>query len=132
MRITVDTNVLLRTVVADDPDQASVAAEALSQAEVIAVGLQTLAELVWVLRRSYNVSRDDTAAAVRAIRDTEHVVVDRAGVDAGLACLEAGGDFADGLVAHEGAWLGGETFVSFDKKAVKVLDGLGHSTRLLT
>jgi predicted nucleic-acid-binding protein len=35
--------------------------------------------------------------------------------------LKAAGEFADGLIAYEGAWLGGETFVSFDRKAVALI-----------
>jgi len=42
--------------------------------------------------------------------------MNRPAVEAGLAMLEAGGDFADGIMAYEGRWLGGETFVSFNKK----------------
>lgn len=42
--------------------------------------------------------------------------MNRSAVEAGLAVLEAGGDFADGIIAYEGNWLGGETFVSFDKR----------------
>jgi predicted nucleic-acid-binding protein len=45
--------------------------------------------------------------------------------------LERGGDFADGVISHEGAWLGAETFVSFDKKAVKLVQAGGESARLL-
>jgi predicted nucleic-acid-binding protein len=48
-----------------------------------------------------------------------------------LAFLKAGGDFADGVIAHEGRWLGGETFVSFDKKAVSLLSGQGVKAKLL-
>ena len=48
-----------------------------------------------------------------------------------MAQLEAGGDFADGAIAHEGSWLGADTFVSFDKKAVKLMEGRGESVRLL-
>ena len=48
-----------------------------------------------------------------------------AGVEAGLAMLDAGGDFADGVIAYEGRWLGAETFVSFDKKAVEMLTSAG-------
>ena len=48
-----------------------------------------------------------------------------------LAVLEAGGDFADSIMAHEGKWLGGETFVSFDKKAVTLLSQQGEATQLL-
>jgi len=37
----------------------------------------------------------------------------------------------DGLIAFEGAWQGGETLVSFDKKAVCVLNSQGLSAKLL-
>lgn len=53
-------------------------------------------------------------------------------VKSGLSMLRDGGDFADGVIAHQGEWLGGETFVSFDKKTVAVLAGQGLSTKLLT
>jgi hypothetical protein len=58
----------------------------------------------------------DISAALDALLDASNVAVNRPAVDAGLAILNAGGDFADGLVAYEGSWLGAETFVSFDKK----------------
>ena len=45
--------------------------------------------------------------------------------------LEAGGDFADGVIAYEGNWLGGEVFVSFDKRAVALLTVQGRPARLL-
>jgi predicted nucleic-acid-binding protein len=45
--------------------------------------------------------------------------------------LNASGDFADGVIAYEGNWLGGEVFVSFDKKAVKLLEAKGRPVRLL-
>ena len=46
--------------------------------------------------------------------------------------LDAGGDFADGVIAYEGNWLGADTFVSFDKKAVKLMEAQGVSARLLS
>jgi predicted nucleic-acid-binding protein len=60
-----------------------------------------------------------------------NVVVNRPAVDAGLALLEAGGDFADGVIAYEGSWLGAEVFVSFDKNAVKLMEAQGESVRRL-
>jgi predicted nucleic-acid-binding protein len=45
--------------------------------------------------------------------------------------LDAGGDFADGAIAHEGQWLGADTFVSFDAKAVKMLTAQGVAARVL-
>jgi len=53
-------------------------------------------------------------------------------VEAGLALLDAGGDFADGVIAYEGSWLGAEVFVSFDKKAVKLMEAQGETVRLLS
>jgi predicted nucleic-acid-binding protein len=58
-------------------------------------------------------------------------MTNRPAVEAGLALLEAGGDFADGVMAYEGTWLGGETFISFDKQAVELLAEQGLATQLL-
>jgi predicted nucleic-acid-binding protein len=97
MRITADTNVLVRSVVGDDPAQAAAAAPALRNAERIAVPLPALCEFVSVLRRLYSFPGADIAASLCAL-------------------MEAGGDFADGVIAHQGQRLGGETFVSFDRQ----------------
>ncbi|PKO34828.1 MAG: VapC toxin family PIN domain ribonuclease [Betaproteobacteria bacterium HGW-Betaproteobacteria-7] len=131
MRVAVDTNVLVRAVVGDDPLQASAAAKVLADAELIAVALPCLCEFVWVLLRVYDFHPSDTAAAIRALLAVANVEVNRPAVEAGLAVLEAGGDFADGVIAYEGNWLGGETFVSFDKKAVVLLQAQGQSALLL-
>lgn len=131
MKITVDTNVLVRAVVGDDPAQSKAAARLLTEAELIAIALPCLCELVWVLRKLYGLALSDVAAAVRALLLTANVEMNRPAVDAGLAVLEAGGDFADGVIAYEGQWLGGETFVSFDKKAVSLLKKQGQQARLL-
>ncbi len=131
MKVAVDTNVLVRAVVRDDPAQASVAAKVLIDAELIAVVLPGLCEFVWVLLRVYDFQPSDAATAIRALLATANVEVNRPAVEAGLSALEAGGDFADGVIAYEGYWLGGETFVSFDKKAVALLTAQGQSARLL-
>jgi predicted nucleic-acid-binding protein len=132
MKITVDTNVLVRAVVRDDERQARTAAKLLKDAELIAVSLPCLCEFVWVLRRVYNFGQQDISAAVEALLDAGNVAVNRTAADAGLAILNEGGDFADGLIAYEGNWLGGETFVSFDKKAVSLIVKQGQQAKLLT
>ncbi|MCK9510679.1 MAG: type II toxin-antitoxin system VapC family toxin [Pigmentiphaga sp.] len=131
MKVTADTNVLLRAMVADDEAQAARAIELLESADMVAVSLQTLCEFVWVLRGRYGVDRADIAAAIRALLNTNNVVVSRPAAEAGLALLEAGGDFADGVIAFDGAWLGAEVFVSFDKRAVSLLTKQGQAARLL-
>jgi predicted nucleic-acid-binding protein len=131
VRIAVDTNVLVRAVMQDDAAQARVAAEVLAEAELIAVALPCLCEFVWVLRKVYGLPPAEVAAAIRALLATANVELNRPAVEAGLAILDAGGDFADGAIAHEGHWLGGETFVSFDKKAVALLGAQGLPVRHL-
>ena len=51
MKITADTNVLVRAIVGDDKLQSTAAQEALANAEAIALTLPALCELVWVLSR---------------------------------------------------------------------------------
>lgn len=131
MKIAVDTNVLVRAAVQDDPTQARIATKILTDAELIAVALPCLCEFVWVLLRVYNFHPSDAAAAIRALLATANVEANRPAVEAGLSVLEAGGDFADGVIAYEGNWLGAETFISFDKKAVALLTAQGQSARLL-
>ena len=131
MKITVDTNVLVRSVVRDDEQQARAAEKALKDAAVIAVALPTLCEFVRVLRKVYRLAPTDISAAVRALLDTGNLVVNRPAAEAGLAMLDAGGDFADGVIANEGNRLGGETFVSFDKGAVALLTAQGQPAILL-
>jgi len=129
--VTVDTNVLVRAVVRDDAKQAKIAAKLLTESKLIAVALPCLCEFVWVLRRVYGFTRGDVATAIRALLDAANTETNRPAAEAGLAVLEAGGDFADGVIAFEGQWLGGETFVSFDQKAVTLLTAQGQSARLV-
>ncbi|MER9657166.1 type II toxin-antitoxin system VapC family toxin [Mesorhizobium sp. M0152] len=132
MKVTADTNVLLRAYVADDERQAEAAVDLLAQADIVAVSLQALCEFAWVLGRQYQTARADIVAAIRALANTANVIVNRPAVEAGLAVLEAGGDFADGVIASDGDWLGGETFVSFDRRAVKLLSAQGRPVQLLS
>jgi predicted nucleic-acid-binding protein len=132
MKIAADTNVLLRAITDDDERQSRVARAQLADADMVALAIPVLCELVWVLSRGYAISAGEIAATVRRLIDSANVVVNRPAAEAGLDLLEAGGDFADGAIAHEGRWLGAQTFVSFDRKAVKPIAAQGISTRLLS
>lgn len=131
MKITADTNVLVRAITGDDKRQSKKAQSELANADVVALTLPALCELVWVLSQGYGIPAADVAEAIRQLMNAANVVANRLAVDAGLARLDAGGDFADGIIAYEGNWLGAETFVSFDKAAVKLLEAQGGSVRLL-
>jgi predicted nucleic-acid-binding protein len=132
VKITADTNVLVRAITGDDPRQSKLAQTELAKAEVVALALPALCELVWVLSEGYKIPLSDIAEAIRRLVNSANVVVNRLAVEAGLAVLNAGGDFADGVIAYEGSWLGADTFVSFDRKAVKLLEAKGGTARLLS
>jgi predicted nucleic-acid-binding protein len=131
LRITADTNILVRAAVGDDPTQSRLAAAVLREAEIVAVTLPTLCEFVWVLARGYGVEAGEIATAIRRLVDSASVRVDRPVVDAGLVVFEAGGDFADGVIAFEGRRLGGSVFTSFDRRAIEMIAATGAETRLL-
>jgi predicted nucleic-acid-binding protein len=132
MKITADTNVLVRAAVMDDRAQGALAAGALLEAEAVAVTLPCLCEFVWVLMRGYGRSAAEVAAAIRNLISGASVLVDRPAVEAGLAILDLGGDFADGVIAFEGRRLGGSVFTSFDREAVGLVEATGGETKLLS
>jgi predicted nucleic-acid-binding protein len=131
MRIATDTNVLLRAVLQDDPVQSKLATKVLENAELVVIPLPVLCEFVWVLRQGYKKTAAEVADAIRILMDSSNVVVNQPAIEAGLAVLDKGGDFADGVIAYEGRWLGAEEFVSFDKQAVSLLRSQGRKARLL-
>jgi len=132
LRIIADTNVLVRAAVADDPQQGELAADVLRDAELVAVTFPTLCEFVWVLARGYNREAREIIEAIRRLVESATVRADRPAVDAGLAVLEAGGDFADGVIAFEGRRLGGMVFTSFDRAATELIAATGGETKLLS
>ena len=132
MKIVADTNVLLRAAVRDDPAHARPAAHALRIADLVAIPVAALCEFVWVMRNGYKRPAAEVALSIRALIESENVVTNGLAVEAGLEFLDKGGDFADGVIAYEGNWLGAEEFVSFDKQAVSLLKSQGKRARLLS
>jgi predicted nucleic-acid-binding protein len=136
VKITPDTNILVRAAIAaDDPDsedarQSRQAIALLGQADLIAVTIPALCEFVWVLRRIYKQRPDDICQAIRFLCASAAVVCDRPIVEAGLCWLDGGGDFADGAIAALGGKLGADLFVSFDRKAVDLARAAGNQAAL--
>lgn len=131
MKVAVDTNVLVRAAVRDDKEQTKAAMRIMARAELVAIAVSCLCEFAWVLRSVYGFRAPSIAGAIRLLLAAENVEADRQAAEAGLAMLDGGGDFADGVIAYEIRWLGAETFFSFDKKAVETLTAQGISARLL-
>jgi predicted nucleic-acid-binding protein len=133
MKITADTNIILRCLLDDDPKQTAAARELVQRAEQVAIPLAVLCEVVWTLTKGYKLASDKIADALEWLVDSDKVKTNRGAVDTGLAVLRAGGDFADGVIACEGFSLGGEVFATFDKKAASLIKKYGGiQTHLLS
>ena len=131
MRMIADTNVLMRAVLDDDPVQSRASRLALSSADQVIIGRHAFCEMVWLLRQRYKMPKAEIVRVIRGYLEAQNVVTDTPAVRAGLEAMEAGADFADGVIAYEGRWMGGEMFVSFDKKAVAAVAKQGLQAELL-
>ncbi len=131
VKLTLDTNVLVRLATQDNPQQAAAALKVLQTASLIAVPSTALCEMVWVLMRGYRYTPEQVAHAIRILLQVGQVVCNTPAVLAGLALLQSGGDFADGVIAFEGELMGGQEFVTFDKAAAKLLKQQKRKVRLL-
>lgn len=131
VKLTLDTNVLVRLATQDNPPQAAAALKVLQTASLIAVPSTALCEMVWVLIRGYRYTPEQVAHAIRTLLQVSQVVCHTPAVLAGLALLQSGGDFADGVIAFEGELMGGQEFVTFDKAAAKLLKQQKRKVRLL-
>ena len=113
----VDTNVVVRFLVGDDPDQARQAREIIGQ-EPVFVPRTVLLEAEWVLRSVYELPAAQVIAALRALAGLPGVSVEDAPMVAkALAWAEAGMDFADAL--HLAAAATCKAFVTFDRRLAR-------------
>ena len=119
-----DTNVLVRYVMQDDPRQSPRATsliESLTPEEPGFVPVVVLVELVWVLSGSYGLERAQVATVLSTLLRSKELVVDRADlVTQALRRYSASGaDFADALIERLSAAAGCPATMTFDAGAVK-------------
>ncbi|MDX2238387.1 MAG: type II toxin-antitoxin system VapC family toxin [Hyphomonadaceae bacterium] len=123
--IGLDTNVVVRFLVQDDPQQSALATqlmEGLTRERPGFIGMVVLAEITWVLSRAYKASRQDIANAVEGLLRANEIVVENAeaGYRAVAAYQRAGaGEFADALIAQTASLSGASEIVTFDAQAAK-------------
>jgi predicted nucleic-acid-binding protein len=122
--IGVDTNILVRFFVQDDPPQSARALRFIasrSSDDPGFVGHIVLCELVWVLEYSYRLPRERIFEALELIMLSEQLKVAEPQQDvwAALHEYQAGADFADALIASTNLRLGCEHTVTFDRKAAR-------------
>ncbi len=127
--IGLDTNVLLRYLVQDDPAQSPRAAEIverrLTRQDPGFVSLVCILEIVWVLGSLYKRSRGEIAGHIEMIlaADTLEVQNEQEVYQAVIALRNESGTFEDALVGALGAWWGCSATLTFDQNAAKRLHG---------
>ena len=115
--IAVDTNVLVRLLTNDDPQQGARAARLFASDNVL-IPKSVLLETEWVLRFSYGLARTAIVAAFQRLLSLDSVTLEGApAVRAALRDYAAGMDFGDAL--HVRSSEGADTFFTFDRKLVR-------------
>ena len=121
--ISVDTNVVVRFLTADDPTQSPLAAEIFGRATAeapIFVSSLVLAETWWVLMRSYGIGRADLVATLSELVESDGIVVESpATTQVALSRTQAGADFPDALIAALAEAAGADETWTFDRRAAR-------------
>lgn len=124
--IGLDTNILIRYITQDDPNQ-SLKATALIEHHLTEynpgfISVVTLVEMVWVLTRTYSLTDDEIAAEIKLILSSDSLIVEheKEAHGAMIALKEGRGKFADALVGALGLKAGCSHTLTFDKKASRL------------
>jgi predicted nucleic-acid-binding protein len=121
----IDTNILVRFLVGDDPVQAekvhAIFKKAESDRKQFYVPLLVVLEMIWVLESVYEIPRTAIVDAIGDLLLMPILKFDQKPAIQGLISSAAGNtcDLSDLLIAHCAKGNGCETVITFDKKAVK-------------
>lgn len=121
--IALDTNVVIRFLTQDDPAQSRQASALFSQLTADSPAFlcrEVLVEIVWVLERAYDLSRQEIATAVEELLAAREIVVEaaeRVGLAIGRYRAGSAG-FSDHMIALSAQDAGCSATYSFDRKAV--------------
>lgn len=114
MTVAIDTNIVVRLIVADDPKQLEMIAELIARQELL-VPLTVLLETEWVLRSRYGYSQKIVAGALADLAALENVRLEGGAVTAwAISRYSKGADLADML--HLAACDEDVAFATFDRK----------------
>ncbi len=124
----VDTNVLMRYLLKDDELQyQSVAPYFLSDKHLLVIPIHVLCEVVWLLTKSMKLKKSLVLGIILSLTEADNVIVDQSLVQAGIDFMKYGGDFADGIIAHEVNRHDNASLLTFDKNAQKIARQLNIS-----
>ena len=124
--IGLDTNVILRYLLQDDPKQTRQANEIvdrqLSEQTPGFISLVTVLEIVWVLRSLLKQNPSQIASHLENLltADSLEVQNEQQVFDAVFALKRGTGDFEDALIGALNAWAGCSHTLTFDRKAAQL------------
>ena len=123
--IALDTNVLVRYLVADDPEQSKAARGLMHELSAGTPGFicrEVMVELVWVLDRSYDFSMEVISTTLVELLATEGIVVETADdvALAVLSCRRGGADFSDMMIAAASRRAGARSLYTLDRRAARL------------
>ncbi len=123
--IALDTNILVRFLTQDDPDQSAEAERLMSGLTSVARGhvcREVLVELVWVLERAYKYARADISRALEGLLSASELTIEASGdVGAVLQLYEDKGfGFSDLMIRQAALRSGADTLVTFDRKTARL------------
>jgi|SRR5215469_12532088 len=123
--IGLDTNILVRFITRDDGAQSRKADEiiaGLTEEEPGFVSVVLMAELAWVLERTYDYSNVEIASAIERMLQIEvlQIELEQEVLGAMVALKRGRGSFADALIGELGLRAGCRQTVTFDRKAAQL------------
>ena len=124
--LAVDTNIVVRYVTRDDPEQGPRSKRLVDDNDTF-VATTVLLETEWVLRRGYRYSRAEILEALRSFAGLPRVILEEpTRIAQALDWLEQGMDFADAVhLAGAGSC---EAFVTFDRPLIRTAGRLSKIT----
>jgi len=123
--IGLDTNILVRYLAQDDPEQSARATQVVEQALTEDapgfIGLIVLVETVWVLQRLYRASAEEIRETVTDLLGSRSIVIENRDVVARAlaSCKKSSCGFADAIIAASALNAGCDKILSFDRAAVR-------------
>jgi len=123
--IGLDTNVIVRAVTGDEPDQSSAAQRKLAGLTTVEPGfisLIALVETIWVLRHTYGYEKETVLDVISRLVSAAELVVEQDGLvrRALTVARDANREMADVLIALAGAANGCSETVTFDRRSTSI------------
>ncbi|KQO75664.1 type II toxin-antitoxin system VapC family toxin [Rhizobium sp. Leaf262] len=128
-RFGIDTNILLRVAVNDDPVQSDSVMNfinKLGENDTLVVGVVVIMETAWVLERFYGYSKSTVLDFVQAILERREIEVPDYEVigNAIDICRNSGADFSDAVISEMNRMAGCTATYTFDQKAARKIPGM--------